>query len=184
MSFGKRYLEPPRRGGKRHNLTVIIRLNKDECDEDAPEPIVCRKQRNADEASVMVAAVSKIEDGNIKAAIRILTSEDKPNSAETLLNLQDKHPRSAAYNRLPPNDNLHKPLQVTEADILQAIRSFPAGSSGGPDGLRLQHILELATCKEIGTDLVSSITAFTNLLLGGKCHDEVAQSSSAARLSP
>ena len=34
--------------------------------------------------------------------------------------------------------------------------------------------LELATCKEIVTDLVSSITAFTNLLLEGKCHDEVA----------
>ena len=72
------------------------------------------------------------------------------------------------------DDNQHKPLQVTEADIHQAIRSFPAGSSGGPDGLCPQHILELATCKEIGTDLLSSITTFTNLLLEGKCHDEVA----------
>ena len=34
-----------------------------------------------------------------------------------------------------------------------------------------QHILELA--KEIGTDLVSTITAFTNILLEGKCHDKV-----------
>ena len=80
----------------------------------------------------MAAVVSsKIEDGNIKAAIRrILTSEDKPapNSAETQLNLQDKHPRPVAYNHLTSDDNLHKPLQVTEADILQVIRSFPAGS--------------------------------------------------------
>ena len=124
----------------------------------------------------MAAAVSsKIEDGNIKAVIRILTSDDKPvpNSAETLSNLQDKHPRPAAYNHLPPDDNLHKLLQITEADILQAIRSFPAGSSGGPDELHPQHILEHATCKEIGTSLVSSITAFTNLLLEEKCHDEV-----------
>ena len=80
-------------------------------------------------------------------------------------NLHDKHPRPAAYNHLPRDDNLHKPVQVTEADILQAIRSFPAGSSGGPDGLRPQHVLELASYKEIGTGLVSSITAFTNLLL-------------------
>ena len=81
MNFGKRYLEPPHWGGKRHNLTAIIRnrLNRDEFDEDAPEPLVRRKQRNADEASVMAAAVSsKIEDDNVKAAIRMLTSEDKP----------------------------------------------------------------------------------------------------------
>ena len=101
LSFGKRYLEPPRRGEKRHNLTAIIRnrLNGDECEEDASEPLVRSKKCNADEASVIAAAVSsKIEDGNIKAAIRIPTSEDKdaPNSAETLLNLQDKHPRPAA----------------------------------------------------------------------------------------
>ena len=163
---------------KRHNLTAIIsyRLNRDECDEDAHEPLVRRKQHNTDEASVMAAAVSsKIEDGNIMAAIRIQTSDKPaPNSAETLLNLQDKHPRHAAYNHLPPDDNLDKPLQVTEADILQAIRSFPVGSSGGPVGLRPQHILKLATCKDIDTDLVSSITAFTNLLLEGKCHHEVA----------
>ena len=93
---------------------------------------------------------------------------------KTLSNLQDKHPQPTAYTHMRPDDNQHKPLQVTEAHILQAIRSFPAGSSGGPDGLRPPHILELATCNEIGTDLVSSITAFTNLLHGGKCHDEVA----------
>ena len=139
--------------------------------------LVLRKQRNADEAIVMAAAVSSnIEDGNIKTLIRILTTDDKPapNSAEILLNLRYNHPRPVAYNNLRLDDNQHKPLQVTEADILQAIRSFPAGSSGGPDGLRPQHIVELATCKEIGTDLVSSITAFTNPLLDGKCHDEVA----------
>ena len=122
-------------------------------------------------------SLQKSKTATTKAAIKILTSETKPasNSAETLLNLQNKHPRPAAYKHLPPHYNLHKPLQVTEANILQAIRSFPAGSSGGPDGLRPQHILELATCKEIGTGLVSSIKAFINLLLEGKCHDEVAQ---------
>ena len=143
-----------------------------------PLPLVLRKQRNADEASVMAATVSsKIEDGNIKAAIRILPSDDKPapNSATPLLNLLDKHPRPAAYKHLSPDDNLPKPLQVAEADILQVIRSFLAGSSGGPNGLRPQHILKLVTCKEIGTGLMSSIAAFANLLLKGKYHDEVAQ---------
>ena len=66
-----------------------------------------RNQRLADEASVMAATVSsKIDDGNTKAAIRILTWDDKPapNSAETLLNLRDEHPRPAAYNHLPSDD--------------------------------------------------------------------------------
>ena len=121
LSFGKRYLEPPRRGGKRHNLTAIIRnwLNRDECDEDTPELIIRRKQRNADKVSVVAAAVSsKIEDGNIKVAIRILTSDDKPapNSADSLLNLQNKHPRPAAYNHLQPDDNQHnQPTQTSNS---------------------------------------------------------------------
>ena len=120
-------------------------------------------------------SLQKSKTATIKAAIWILTSDDKPapNSAETLSNLQDKHPQPAAYTHIRPDDNQHKPLQVTKADIFQAIRCFPAGSSGGPDGLRPQHILEHATCKEIGTNLGSSVTAFTNLLLEGKCHDEV-----------
>ena len=145
LSFSKHYLQPPCRGGKRHNLTAIIRdpLNRNECDEEEPETLVRRKQRNADEASVMAAAVSSnVEDGNIKAAIRILTSDDKPapNSAETLPNLQDKHPRTAAYNHLPPDDNLLKPLQVTEANIIQTIRSFTwIRQAGGRMGCAHTH---------------------------------------------
>ena len=158
-------------------LDAIIRnqLNRDECDEDTPELLVRRKQQNADQGSIMAAVgASKIEDSKMKAAIRILTSDDKPapNLVETLLNLQDNHPRTAAYNHLRLDNNQHKPLHVTEADILQAIRSFTAGSSGGLDGLRTQHILELMMCKEISMNF-SSITAFTNMLLEGKCHDEV-----------
>ena len=66
------------------------------------------------------------------------------------------------------------PLQVSEADVLKAIRSFPSGSSGGPDGLRPQHVVDLVGCQESGADLLrSAITAFTNMLLDGKCHRDV-----------
>ena len=75
-----------------------------------------------------------------------------------------------AYNHLPPDNVIHKALQVHEDDILRAIRSFSAGSSGGPDGLRPQHILELVTCREAGAELV---LAFTNVLLDGRCHADV-----------
>ena len=39
LSFGKRYLQPPCRAEKRHNMTAIIR-NRLNRNEDAPEPLV------------------------------------------------------------------------------------------------------------------------------------------------
>ena len=96
------------------------------------------------------------------------------NTLETLASLQDEHPRpGVAYNHPPPNNVIGKALHVDQYDILRAIRSFPAGSSGGPDGLRPQHILELVTCREAGAELVMAITVFTNVLLEGSCHADV-----------
>jgi len=59
---------------------------------------------------------------------------------------------------------------VDETKVLQTIRSFPVGSSGGPDGFHPQHLLDLVSCQESGADLLTSLTALTNLLLQGKCH--------------
>ena len=64
-------------------------------------------------------------------------------------------------------------MQVTETEVLQAVRSFPAGSAGGPDGVRLQHVLKMFNCVEAGPELVSSLTAFTNCLLLGEVHPDV-----------
>ena len=123
-----------------------------------------------------VAVTSKIKGWNIKAAVRILKSDEKPaaDTFETLVSLQDKHPHpEVTYNHLPPDNVIHNALQVHENDILRAIRSFPGGSSGGPDALRPQHILEMVTCREAGVELVMAITAFTNVLLDGRCHADV-----------
>lgn len=62
---------------------------------------------------------------------------------------------------------------MTEAEIVKAVKSFPAGSAGGPDGIRPQHIADLVHCREAGSQLLSAITAFTNTLLAGKCHEDV-----------
>jgi len=56
---------------------------------------------------------------------------------------------------------------------MSSIRSFPAGSSGGPDGVRPQHILDLVNCRESGPALLTSLTAFVNVLLEGRCSPEV-----------
>ena len=44
-----------------------------------------------------------------------------------------------------------------------------AGSAGGPDGVRPQHLRDLTSNKEAGPALVTALTAFVNLLMQGKC---------------
>jgi len=55
--------------------------------------------------------------------------------------------------------------------IIRIIRIIiiPAGSAGGPDGVRPQHILDLVNCQESGSALLTFLTAFVNSLLDGKC---------------
>jgi len=52
--------------------------------------------------------------------------------------------------------------------------SFPAGSSAGPDGLRPQHLKDLVSCQERSPDLLTALTRFVNMVLSGRCPEEVA----------
>jgi len=111
----------------------------------------------------------------MKAAIRIMSSEEKPatNEEATYVKLLARHPAPPA-DRLPaPDPAGTTALQVTEEQVMSAIRTFPAGSAGGPDGIRPQHILDLVNCRESGPALLAAITSFVNLLLEGKCNPTV-----------
>ena len=71
--------------------------------------------------AVAAAVVSKLEDGNIRAAVRILCSSDKParednNAMEELLS---KHPATPPYRPRIPTNSSASPLQLTEEQILQ-----------------------------------------------------------------
>lgn len=94
---------------------------------------------------------SKLEDGNIRATVRIICSEEKPariNDA-TLNELRYRHQPPAADRATVPDPSRFDALSVTEQDVIAAIRSFPAGSAAGPDGLRPQHLLDLQGGREI-----------------------------------
>ena len=79
-----------------------------------------------------------------------------------------------ATDRMPlPSPQVYNALQVTETELIAAIKSFPAGSAGGPDGIRPQHILDLTNNQEAGPALVTSLTTFINMLLAGCCPDTV-----------
>ena len=75
-------------------------------------------------------------------------------------------------------------LRVAEHEVRKAIQSFPAGSSGGSDGIRPQHILDLVhvQCKEASTSLLSTITDFVNMFLAENCPSEVASVIFGGRL--
>ena len=116
-----------------------------------------------------------MEDDDLSGAIRLLHSEDKPvyDSDDVYQKLLDSHPHMPS-SRIPFYDPLDTDaLQITEKDILSALRSFPAGSSGGPGGLRPKHLLDLCNCKATGQSLLAAISSLINLLLEGKSHPDV-----------
>ena len=122
-------------------------------------------------SSIAAAVTAKIEDGNVRAALRIISSDDTPalDNSDTFAKLVEKHPASACGGSFPlMNQGTAIPFQASEADVLKAIRSFPAGSSGGPDGVRPQHVADLVNCKEQGPNLLTSIAWLCKWLIGGK----------------
>ena len=98
-----------------------------------------------------------------------------PNDQVTLDALRRRHPDAPDDRCIPPNPYSYPAMQTTENDVIKAIRSFPAGSSAGPDGLRPQHLLDMINCQENGNVLVLAITALINLLLQGCCPPEVTE---------
>jgi hypothetical protein len=132
------------------------------------------KPRSTEEL-LAAAVTAKIEDGNITAAIRLLCSEEKPASdvKATYEKLFERHPEPPIDRGQAKSPDEIVAIQVSEADVTSSIRTFPAGSSGGPDGIRPQHILDLINCRESGSALLTSLTAFVNSLLDGKCSPDV-----------
>jgi hypothetical protein len=173
LHFGANTLQKPARTGERHNLTNIIKNRLDESRTRETRPANSnsfRKKRNADDL-LTAAVTAKVEDGNLKAAIRILCSDEKPatDTDATYAKLQERHPKPPSDRGPAPDPTNVTAFQVTEREVMMAIRTFPAGSAGGPDGIRPQHVLDLVTCRETGPALLTSITAFVNSLLDGKC---------------
>src|SRR6218665_2083525 len=134
-------------------------------------PTGARRQRSQEEKT-LAAIGSKLEDGNIRAAIRILC--DGGNLAipdgDNLALLKEKHPANAdpdALMRLP-DPSVIGAWQVSVDGVLKAVRTFPNGSAGGPDGFRPVHLLELVRSGEEARPLAEALTDFTNLLLRGE----------------
>lgn len=181
FSWCSRVLPVAKRGGKRHNLTSVIRKRLTHFS-DASQQVIdavdkdTRNARQKDPAIYLSRAISsKLEDGNTRAAVRLICSDEAPvqPSQESLDQLRAKHPPVPPDRSPLPDPSSFPNLELDESDVLGAIRSFPAGSAGGPDGFRPQHLLDLVSNAESGPDLITALTAFVNMILGGSCHPEI-----------
>jgi len=186
LNWSQSVLPVPKRGGKRHNVTSVIKKRIG----SFPDPLTSTHITSAHnkiktDASLLAQAVSsKLEDGNLKAAIRILSSDEGPvkPSAESLQKLQEKHPVGSGGLTDLPGINPAQVLSVSDDDVRRAVQSFPAGSSAGPDGMRPQHLKDLVFCREAGTDFLSALTGFTNTVMAGLCPSHVSSFFFGGRL--
>ena len=179
FQWGSSILQPPKRAGKRHNLSSTIRSRISSFrSSQQPAALTERYIRRPASSSTMLsqAITAKLEDGNIKAAVRILSSEEDPAvpSAQNLALLLEKHPPATKSTSDLPLPSQFASMSVTESEVRRAVLSFPSGSAGGPDGLRPQHVRDLILCRESGPEFLRSLTAFTNTVLSGGCPSNIA----------
>jgi len=155
VNWSSLVLQPPKRGGKRHNVTNTIKKRISEFQPTAsptPRSAGSIGHHAASPTTMLAQAVtSKLEDGNLRAAIRLLCSEDTPAppSLENLSKLQQKHPQASLKDVSLPDPTQYTALSVDESDVRKAVLSFPAGSSGGHDGLRPQHVKDFNAVSRI-----------------------------------
>ena len=100
-----------------------------------------RNRKGSSDLQLVARRVSrKLEEGNIKGAVRLATSEDiiAEENDSTISALQSKHssphPESSPI-PAPDKSHLNNAIIVSTLDLIKAIKTFPRGSAGGPDGL-------------------------------------------------
>ena len=124
-----------------------------------------RKSYNVDIAELVQG---KIEEFDVKGAVRIISSNDKlaEQTPEVIQEMRAKHP-SGEEPRTVPSEA--EPARTNPNSVRKKICSFPAGSAGGPDRLRPQVLKDLIAPSngDAGTRLLHALTDFTNTVLAG-----------------
>ena len=165
----------PKQGGHRRSLAA--RVNRQLQEEAIPliQPVGRSHFRHGSRAPLKSLArrvSTKLEEGDYRGAVRAACSDDTiaDISEETISVLKAKHPLPHPDSCIPqPPEVPVQTFAASEEDIIRAIRSFPSGSSGGPDGLRPQHLMDLtsASAERGGKELIQPRTSFTNHILIG-----------------
>ena len=118
----------------------------------------------------------RLEEGDFRGAIRLvsLDSTISENSLSTFQALSDKHPpRTIDYSlpdppQAPSSDSFPA---VSNWEVFHAIKPFPLGSAGGPDGLRPQHLKDIMSARPADPSVspfLSALASFVSLVLEGR----------------
>ena len=73
------------------------------------------------------------------------------------------------------------PLQVSPEDVVRNLKTFPAGSSGGPDSLTAQHLSDLLA-EAPDEQFKTNLTDFVNVVLQGDLPTEAREILFGGRL--
>ena len=119
---------------------------------------------------------AKFAEYDLKGAIRELSSDDTlaPDTIETLDKLKERHPTvpdTISLPQAPENVDAHIP--TTSENVKSTILSFPAGSAGGPDGLKPGHLKHLIGASEAGNRLLEPLTSLVNFILMNKIPENI-----------
>ena len=175
--FSARCLRVPTNCGRNWSLATIV--NKQLREEEDPPTIKSPAQKcqcqgkPRDPLASLGRRVSETLEGDFKGAVHLARSKDSiaDKSAATFTALKvhpSPHPNSSILPSLVVVPFL-PPISVN--DVARAIRSFPNGSAGGPDGLRRQHLKDITnSCNAVdpSLELLSALASFSTLVLEGK----------------
>ena len=180
LSFAFIALRAPAKATSNPRPTAASIIKKQVVDmESGSQPVPERRTSPISKKAVSEDAIarrvrSKCADGDVKAALRALTSnEDFVHPTSNIINvLREKHPPTPSDEDLPPppQANDTPPLQVTAEQVRSAIESMPTGSSAGLDGIRPLHLRQLISTDAVepGRRLLRSLTVLTNIALDGR----------------
>ena len=175
FKFSSRCLAQPKRGGQQCSLASAVNRQLQEETNPPMPPRGTSRQPHGDPLKNLRSRVSfKLEGGDFKGAVHVACSENSMadiNAVETLGALKEKHPPMHPNSRFPPlvEGTASTQIFISEEDVCHAIRPFPRGSAGGPDGIRPHHLSDLtsASAERGGRELLSALTSFRNLVVSG-----------------
>ena len=193
FTIAHRCLKAPVRAGsaKKTSLATFVKRQIDVfLNEAAVRPVESKpRPRNnvmPDNEILSKLICEKINEGNIKAAVRIASSDKGVvlPSDENMKLLELKHPPEHPGRQAFPVTQ-EQPLEVSGSLVLSAVQSFATGSAGGPSGLRPQHLKDSlsSAATDAGNVLLNTLGDFVNLMLAGKASEFVRPVFASANLT-
>ena len=118
LNYSEKLLLVPPRSGRKHNIANVVKRRTMDATPTAAvhKPTRPHSSPRSDEGSALATAVrSKLEDGNIRAAVRIVCSDEKPalNNDATLDALRQRHPPASANRTEVPDLSTFSAVCVT-----------------------------------------------------------------------